>query len=257
VTIAFAFVRRDVWALVIGVIAGHAVGSIASYGLVRRMPRVVLSRHRIYELLQFGRFVSGSRALMYFSVNFDAAVVGVTMGTHDLGVYQFATRVAELPVVTFTRAVGQVALPALSGLEAGAATLRRAARTLFAWVLAVNTGAALLIVLLGERAVDAVAGPQWVEAVPVMRVLAVAMVCRAVIVLAGQLLDGAARPALTMRLNAVRLAALLVVLPVLGAWRGIAGVAQGVLLANAGAALFAVHLSAGVLSPRRTARDAD
>lgn len=257
VTIALAYIRRDVWALVIGVIAGQAIGSLASYGLVARRPHVVLSRWRIHELLQFGRFVSGSRALMYFSVNLDAAIVGVAMGTHALGLYQFATRVAELPVVTFTRAVGQVALPALSGLEVGATTLRKAWQTLFLWVLVVNSGAAVLIVLLGEQVVNAVAGRQWTEAVPVMQILAAAMVCRAVIVLTGQLLDAAERPALTMRLNAVRLAALLVLLPLLAGWRGVTGVAQGVLLVNGGAALLALRLSGRVLAHKRRARDAD
>jgi len=257
ITIALAVLRRDVWALVVGVIAGQVVATIASYGLVRRMPRLVLARQRIHELFQFGRFVSGSRALMYFSVNLDAAVVGVSMGTHELGLYQFATRVAELPVVTFTRAVGQVALPALSSVEVGTAGLRRTWRTLLGWTVIVNAGAAVLIVLFGGVVVDTVAGSQWRDAVPVLRILAVAMVCRAVLVLTGQLLDGANRPALTMRLNAVRLAALVVLLPQLAIWKGVTGVAQGVLLVNAGTALLALRLSADVLASEQAVGDFD
>lgn len=247
-TLALLFVRGDVWALVMAIIAGQAVGTVASYGLVPRMPHLTLERGRIRELLRFGRFVSGSRALMYCSVNVDAALVGVTMGTHALGLYQFAARVAELPVVTFTKAAAQVALPTLSGLHTSASALTGTWRAMLGWVFAVNGAAAVVIVVFGEAAVEVVAGRQWLDAVPVMRILAVAMLFRAVVVLTGQLFDAEEQPALTMRLNAARLAALLVVIPPLAWWGGVHGVAQGVLLTNAAAAVFAVRLSARVLS---------
>jgi O-antigen/teichoic acid export membrane protein len=247
-SIVLVYLRRDVWALVIAVVVGQVVGTIASYGLVRRMPRLVFHRQRILELLRFGRFVSGSRALMYFSVNVDAAVVGVAMGTQALGLYQFATRVAELPVVTFTRAVAQVALPALSGFETGAEAVRPVWRTMLWWVVAVNAASAVVILVFGEAAVHAVAGHQWLPAVPIMRMLAVAMLFRAILVLTGQLLDAVGQPAQTMRLNAVRLAILVVLLAPLAAWGGLRGVALAVLVANAVAALRAARLSARALS---------
>ena len=242
VTVPLAFGRRDVWALVAGAVAAQAAATIASYGLVRRIPRIVFARTRIRHLLQFGRFVSGSRALMYFSVYVDAAIVGMTMGTHTLGLYQFASRIAELPVVTFTRAIAQVALPAAGGLHG--TPLRDVWRTLAAWVLAVNGAAAAVIVVCGRVVVDAIAGAQWIDAVPLMQTLAFAMLFRAIVVLSGQLLDGAGRPRLTLRLNAVRLATLVVLLVPLAAWGGgAAAVAWGVLIANAGAALYALRLS--------------
>jgi len=244
--VVLSYLRRDVWALVIAVVAGQAIGTIASYGLVPRAPRVVLHRESIEALLRFGRFVSGARALMYFSVYVDAAVVGLTMGTHALGLYQFAMRVAELPVVTFTRAVGQVALPALTGLQANAVALSRTWQKMLRWVVGVNAAAAVVILLFGGAAVHAIVGDRWLPAVPLMRILAIGMACRAVVVLTGQLLDAIGRPAATMRLNAWRLAVLVVLLPPLAMWDGLSGVALAVLLANAGAALFALRLSRGL-----------
>lgn len=241
--VVLSYLRRDVWALVIAVVAGQAVGTIASYGMVPRAPRLVFRGEAIMALLRFGRFVSGARALMYFSVYADAAVVGLTMGTQALGLYQFAMRVAALPVVTFTRAVGQVALPALTGLQSNAAALARTWRTLLRWVVGVNAAAAGVILLFAGIAVQAVVGDRWLPSVPLMRILAIGMACRAVVVLTGQLLDAIGRPAATMRLNAWRLAFLVVLLPPLAIGGGLPGVALAVLLANAGAALFALRLS--------------
>jgi O-antigen/teichoic acid export membrane protein len=242
-TVAFAFLRRDVWALVIGTVGGQVVAMLASYGVVPHRPRATLRLERIAHLLRFGRFVSGARALMYSSVHVDAAVVGVSMGTQALGLYQFAFRVAELPIVTFTRAVSQVALPALSGLHAHTPRLRRVWRTMLAWVLGVNGAAALGILLLGEAAVRISVGERWIGSVPVMRVLAVAMLLRGVTVLTGQLLDAVGQPARTLRLNALRFAALVILVPALGMRGGLVGVASAVLAANAAAALLALRFA--------------
>jgi O-antigen/teichoic acid export membrane protein len=115
-------------------------------------------------------------------------------------------------------------------------------------VCAGNAAAALAIVLLGGPAVAAIAGPRWLAAVPLIRILAVAMFFRAVVVLAGQALDAMRRPALTLRLNAERLAALVIVLPLLGAWGGLPGIAAAVLLANAAVASRALRLLVRVVS---------
>ena len=247
-TVWLVSLRRDVWALVIAVVVAQAIATIASYGIAPRVPRIVFRRQPIHALFRFGRFVSGSRALMYFSVYLDSALVGLTMGTASLGLYQFAVRIAELPVVTFTRAVAQVALPALSAPHSTPAALSRTWRLMLGWVCAGNAAAALAIVLLGGPAVAAIAGPRWLAAVPLIRILAVAMFFRAVVVLAGQALDAMRRPALTLRLNAERLAALVIVLPLLGAWGGLPGIAAAVLLANAAVASRALRLSVRVVS---------
>jgi O-antigen/teichoic acid export membrane protein len=151
-------------------------------------------------------------------------------------------RVAELPVVTFTKAAAQVVLPAASGARTSE-TLGRTWRAMLWAVVVVNVVAAALILLFAERAVAAVA-PRWLDAVPLMHILAVAMVFRGVIILAGQLLDGVGQPARTVRLNAERLALLVVLLSAV-MWRaGLTGVALAVVVANAGAALRAVQLAA-------------
>jgi O-antigen/teichoic acid export membrane protein len=250
VTLALAFWHRDAWALAYGMVAGAAVGTLASYALVPRMPRLVFARERIMTLLRFGGWVSGSRALMYFSVNLDFAFIALTLGTRALGLYQLATRVAEIPIVTVTKAVSQVALPALTGVQESAEALRRTWRRMLTRVFAANTAAAVLILLFASSAVPALLGRQWQPAVGLMRVLAVAMVFRGVIILAGQLFDASGRPALTLWLNGARLALVVVLMPPLAGWGGAMGIALAVLGASAFAALLGWRLSARVLPGR-------
>jgi O-antigen/teichoic acid export membrane protein len=136
----------------------------------------------------------------------------------------------------------------LSGFETGAETLRRAWRTMLGWVMAVNAASVVIILMFGETIVGAVAGRQWLPAVPIMRILAAAMLFRGILVLTGQLLDAVGQPAQTLRLNAVRFGTLVVVLTPLAAWDGPRGVAQAVLVANGIAVLWASRLTARALS---------
>jgi lipopolysaccharide exporter len=245
-TTALAVHRRDVWALVFGTLAAQAVGTLASYGVVRSVSRPSLDLLRIRSLLRFGRFVSWSRALMYFSVNLDSVAVGLTTSTHVLGLYQFATRVAEIPVVTFTRAVAQVALPALSGRR-DPASLAPVWRSLRRSVLTANAAVTAAMLVFAPAIVSAATGDRWMAAVPALRILSAAMFCRALIVITGQLLDAVGRPQQTLQLNAVRLALLAASVPI-ALTSGIEGVALAVLGANALAAVVGLRLASGTLS---------
>ncbi len=184
---------------------------------------------------------------MYFSVYLDATLVGLTMGTHALGVYQFAARIAELPVTTVTRPLAQVTLPAVSGVHPDVIALNRSWRAMLVSAFAVNLMAAICTILLGPAVISVLAGERWLEAVPVMRILSIAMLFRAPVILVGQLFDGCRRPELTLRLNAVRLGALILLLPPLARWSGLPGIAGAVLVINVLAAAMALRSSARML----------
>jgi PST family polysaccharide transporter/lipopolysaccharide exporter len=141
-----------------------------------------------------------------------------------------------------------VALPALSGLQGHTRALTRTWRRMLAAVFAANAAAALLLLLFAGSAVRALVGERWLPAVPLMRILAVAMVFRAVIILTGQLLDALGRPGLTLRLNAARLAVLVLLMPPLAAGAGAGGIAAAVLGASVLGAGLALWLSGRLLA---------
>lgn len=235
VAVGLAIVRRDVWALVAGAVAAQAAATLASYAMLPRRPRLRVARGGVRRLLGYGRWVSGARALAWVSLSADNAVVGRLLGASALGVYQLAFRVGEMGVVTFTRAVVQVALPALTELR-GSAQLGRGFRALFRVVLAANCAFALAVLLFARPLLARLLGPAWLPAVPVLRILVVAMVFRAVAVIAFELFHAARRPSLTLRVNAVRLAVMLVpIVPLVHRW-GMEGAALSVLVASVAAA---------------------
>lgn len=250
VAVGLAVAWRDAWALVAGAVAAQAAATAASYAMFPRRPRLRVARGAVRRLLGFGRWVSGARALAWVSLSADNAVVGRLLGASALGVYQLAFRVGEMGVVTFTRAVVQVALPALTELQ-GSAQLARGFRTLFRLVLAANCAFALVVLLLARPLLAGLLGPAWLPAVPVLRILVVAMVFRAVAVIAFELFHAARRPAVTLRVNAVRLAVMLAtIFPLVHRW-GMEGAALSVLVASVAAAALSLLHARKLLRPRR------
>ncbi|HYJ80778.1 MAG TPA: oligosaccharide flippase family protein, partial [Longimicrobiaceae bacterium] len=238
--VGVALIRRDVWALVAAALGMQLVAAVASYALVPRRPRLTLRGGR--RLLRFGGWVSGARTLMFLSVNADNAVVGRFLGTSALGIYQLAFRVSELAVVTVARAAGQVALPALSRLRTAAERGREWGAVLRP-VLAACCAYAVAVCLLGGPLLERLLGPEWRAAVPALRILAVAMVFRAVVVVASELFNAAGRPHLALQVNALRLVVMLAAIyPLMQAF-GLPGVALAVLLAGLASAAMGLYLA--------------
>jgi len=233
VAVGVAVVRHDAWALVAGAAAAQAAATAASYAVLPRRPRLSLAGAG--RLLGYGKWVGGSRLLMFLSLSADNALVGRLLGVGALGLYQLAFRLGELSVVTATRAGLQAALPAFTALGGGP-RLRAGFRAVLGAVAAVNAAYAALVLLLAGPVLRRALGDAWLPAVPALRILVVAMVFRGIVVVASELFHAAGRPGLTLQANAVRLAVLLAAILPLMRSRGLEGVAVAVLLSTVAAA---------------------
>lgn len=247
--VGIALARRDVWALVAAAAGAQLVAVAASWAMLPRRPRLTLRGRGVRRLLRYGAWTSGARTLMFLSLNADNAVVARFLGTGALGIYQVAFRIGELGVSTFTRAVVQVALPALSQVQASRERLRRGYRAVFRLALAANCAFAVAVAVAAGPVLERLLGRAWLPAVPVLRILAVAMVFRAVVVVSTELFQAVDRPRLTLQVNAVRVGVMLAAIFPLLRWRGLQGVAAAVLLGGAASALLALRRARAVLGP--------
>jgi O-antigen/teichoic acid export membrane protein len=250
VAVGVALVRHDVWALVAGAVAGQAASTLSSYLMVRERPGLRVSREGVRHLLGYGKWISGVRVLTWVSLSADNAVVGRLLGAGALGVYQLAFRVGELGVSTYTRAILQVALPALSQLH-GSTQLGRGFRAALRLVLAANCAFALAMLLWARPLLAWLLGPEWLAAVPVLRILVVAMVFRAVVVLAGELFSAVRRPSISLQVNAVRVGVMLSTLVPLVYRYGMEGAAVSVLLASVVACVLSLWRARDLLDSSR------
>jgi O-antigen/teichoic acid export membrane protein len=234
--VGLARARRDAWALVVAAIGAQVVATIASYGALPRVPRLVFGGRGLRRLFRYGRWVGGARLLMFVSLQADKFLVGRLLGPTALGIYQLAFRVAELPAGSVARAASQVALPALGELRRHPEQLRRRYRRLLRAVVAVHVVFAVAVLLLAPSAVRLL-GAAWRPTAPVVQILAVAMVFRAVLVVSSELLNAVGHPRAMLHAHLVRASVLLLTAYPLLRALGVPGIAVAVLLSSAAGAV--------------------
>lgn len=239
VGVAVAVVRRDAWALVASALAMQVVGTGLSYAMVPYRPRLRLRGRGVRRLLHYGGAMNRTRILTFLSLNLDNMLVGRFLGPAALGLYQVAFRVAEIPAVTLTRAAARVALPMFGSLRGDPRALTRRYLAVVGSVGAALCVCAAFVLLLGERGVRWMLGPDWTRMVPALQLLSLAMVFRTVMQISDQLFGALSRPRLSVPVQGVRFAVLAIALYPLLRWDGLRGVATAVLLAHAGGALVA------------------
>lgn len=179
VAIGLALIWPSVWALALGVVAGEAGRTVASYLLCRERPGLGFSWPAAKRLLAIGRWFTGNNVLIFLALHLDDVVVGRMLGSGPLGLYQVAYRISNLPATSITHVANRVAFPIYAQLRDHASRLEGAVRQV---TQAVSTWATLLAVLLvvgGPDLARVLLGPSWTGAGPAIQVLGVFGLVRA------------------------------------------------------------------------------
>ncbi|GAB4466189.1 MAG: lipopolysaccharide biosynthesis protein [Burkholderiaceae bacterium] len=172
ITVVLALSLRSYWALVAGSIAGRVLGAALSYAMHGFRPRPCLQAAR--ELFGFSGWMLANNLLSVAQSKVPHFAVGRFLGSQPLGLYTVGAEFAQIPTSDLIAPVNRVLFPGLARLADDLAQFRRtfldviAVTTLFAVPAAVGVAAVaqpLVLVLLG---------PKWLEAVPVIRILALA-----------------------------------------------------------------------------------
>jgi lipopolysaccharide exporter len=251
VTIASAFLRHDVWAVVYGQIAGAGGRVLASYLLVRRHPRLTFDWAITRELFRYGRWVSASSILLFALVNGDNVFIGKLIGATALAYYAWAYQLANLPGLFVTQILSSVMFPALSLVRddparLGSLFLRSMRLT---WLLSLPS--TVFIAVLVEPFTRAVLGERWLPIVPITHSLACFGLLRAVGASASALFLAVGRPDLRAKLQIAQLSVFACSVYPLYVHYGVSGVALSVTLyglTNVASAYWAFRLCALPLS---------
>ncbi len=172
VMIGFAWVWRSYWALVAGIVAMRFARVALSYRMHPYRPRLSLASWR--ELVGYS-FWSWLVALaVMVRERSTALLIGRMLGTGPVGVYSVGADLAALPTSELVEPLSRAAFSGFAaarhqGEPAGEIYLRVVATTALL-TLPAGVGASLI----ADPLVRLLFGPNWVEAIPVVRVLAIA-----------------------------------------------------------------------------------
>lgn len=229
-SIGMAYLGYGVWSLVFGQIAGAVASVILVWIVLPWRPRLTIDRKVAGSFMKFGTSVTLVDVITQITDNLDYIIVGRMFGLVPLSIYTIAYRLPEMLLIGNLWVMGGVVFPAFSSIQDRPEELRRGflASVRLVELLAVPVCLGLLIA--AEPIVRVVFGDQWLEAIPVLRVLAVYAWVYSLGYHVGGFYKAIGRPDILLKLSILTL---VIIIPslLIGAQFGIIGVAIGHLVA--------------------------
>ncbi|MFC2071731.1 lipopolysaccharide biosynthesis protein [Chloroflexota bacterium] len=221
VAIPLAFLLRNVWALVFGVLAGDFAGLLLSYTLHPYRPRFCLHFQKAKQLFSFGRWVFLSMLITYLASQIDRIVVGKLLGAVSLGLYQMSRTISTTATNEVSVAIGWVAFPAYAKLQNNLLQLRQAFLRIWETTACISLPAAVMLFLLADEVIRVILGPQWLPAVTIVKILAIAGFISSLISGGVPMFKGVGRPRLEMQLTLLKVVVTIALIyPLTTLWGG-------------------------------------
>lgn len=167
VTLVTAWILRDYWALVVGIVVGTAASVAVSYAVHPYRPRFSLAARD--ELLHFSKWLFLSNLLQYVQGSTDKFVLGRVVGAGELGVYNLASEVAQLPTTAIIAPINRATYPAYAELHRDLPALEVKFLSVIGYVAAIAFPLSLGLAVLAEPVVALLLGAQWMGAVPLLQ----------------------------------------------------------------------------------------
>jgi O-antigen/teichoic acid export membrane protein len=232
VAIPLAVTGLGVWSLVAGQLAGQSVQSVVFWTVTPLRPSPRLFSFRILrELGRYGRHLTAANIVAFIDSNVDTATVGRLLTAADVGYYNVAWRLSNLPATGIGYIVGRVMFPAYATLQDDLPEFRRAFLVNVRRVALVSLPVGVGILLASRPIVLGLFGHRWEPAVVPLQILAVFGLIRAFSGTTAPVLQAAGKPQLVLLLNVWHLAVLAPALFILTDPFGLKGAATAVALA--------------------------
>ena len=172
VTIVSAFILRNYWALVIGLITESIVSLLMGYIMVPFRPRIGFSKVR--EIWSFSIWVLCRNIGSFLSDKTDQLAIGGMAGAPAMGGYTVANELTTLPNRDITQSVISVLFPVMVKAQNDSAKLHDLYLNVLYLTAVISAAMATGIALVADDMVDLVLGEKWAVIKPLMPWLAFA-----------------------------------------------------------------------------------
>jgi len=231
------------WAMVIGVLSGSTVQTLASYVFAPWAPRWAFSVRAARPLARYGRGMFVTAIVFMLGDALLRVVISRTLGVAELGGYFLATRLTFLARDVVDKVIGQVAFPLHARLQLDADKARRVFQSSLFAMMGLVAPVSLIAVALAAGLVGEVLGPTWTGIVPLVRLLALAGLIGTLANATEPLLFGRGRPGLVALVDGTRSAFAVAIAWTFAASYGAAAAGAAWALAELAALVVAVRLA--------------
>lgn len=169
VVITLALTLRSFWALIFGTIASKLMSVLISYRLHPFRPRFSLAARA--DLFHFSKWLFVSNLIQFLQGRSTDFILGRTVGSHGLGVYNLSSEIAFLPSTELIAPLNRAVYPAYAQLALARDKLQDRFLEVFGLINLVAFPIAVGLYCLAALVVSLLLGTQWQETVPIIQIL--------------------------------------------------------------------------------------
>jgi O-antigen/teichoic acid export membrane protein len=177
VTLPLAYALHSYWALVVGTLTSALAGTVISYLAHPFRPRFSLAKAG--ELLAFSRWLLLGNLIGFVRERSSDFFVGRFAGAAALGAYNVSYEISNMPTTELSAPINRALMPGFAAIADDPAALQRTYLQAFGLLVSLAVPAAFSILALADFLVPVLLGAQWLDAVPLIRMLAVTGVFQA------------------------------------------------------------------------------
>jgi len=216
ITIALAFILRNYWALVAGILVGQLSLIVLSYVMHPHRPRFTFSK--VGEIWSFSIWAFLRTVGYYLNGQVDQIAVGGFGGAALMGRYAVATDVAQSPGREINEPMVAVLYPVMSRLQNDMAALRDCYLKTLGWTAVICAATGVGVALVAPDMQALVLGDKWNGIAPMMIWLAIGGAITGLGTGAYSLFDALNQPKVGARMIWIRLAVLGAVVAPVAFW---------------------------------------
>lgn len=173
-SVGLALMGFGFWSLVIGQVGGTAISVLSYWFAVSWRPSFSFARHLARSLLSYGIGIVAINILGVVLMNIDYIFVGRFLGPEALGSYMLAFRIPELIILQLCGIVAaRVLFPMYTAIRNDPQATNKAFLSATQYVALITIPLGLGMALVAEPLVLTVFGNKWIDAVPIMRAIAI------------------------------------------------------------------------------------
>lgn len=230
VAVGYGIVQPTVWALVFGTITGAIVGTLISYPIHPYRPGLSLELQEVRDLLGYGKWLTAFSGILFINNQGDDAFVGWFLDSTALGFYQLGYRISNAPATEITHVIGSVLFPTYSELQNDVSALRSAFFQVFNLVSIIAFPMVVGMIVVAPPFVSLLWGAKWEPMIPIIQLLALFALGRALGSTGGPLFKAVGRPDLLTKTAVIDLVVVgILIYPATAKW-GLVGTAAVMVL---------------------------
>ena len=185
VGIALAWLGYGYWALVWKELARSLLITVLAWSFCPWRPGLPVRNAGVKSMLQFGGNVTGYNILYYLSNNLDSILLGKFYGAVPVGLYSRAKQLASIPMNPLIEPMQYVSLPALSTLQNDPVKYRNYFEKMLAVLSFLYMPLIMYIGIYSHPIVYIALGSQWMDTIPIFRLLAFSVFASPIVVMLG------------------------------------------------------------------------